>query len=113
MQETLTLAQAQEKYGKSEGPLYQKLHKILDIMIDGKLYPVYSIPDYEHQLGKSNGCPDTWWLDWSDYETTSDEDGDIHEPCIRELIPYIDKGTHRTCWEIRYRQFNRMKYSFL
>ena len=32
MQETLTLAQAQEKYGKSEGPLYQKLHKIFDII---------------------------------------------------------------------------------
>jgi len=112
MQETLTLAQAQKKYGKSEGPLIQKLHKIFDIMINDKLYPVYSIPGYEHQLGKSNGCPDTWWLDWSDYEATSDEDGDIHEPCIRELIPYIDKGTHRTCWEIRYKQFNRMKHKW-
>ena len=112
MQEELTLAQAQEKYGKSEGAPFERLHKIFDVAIDGKPYPVYSIPGYEHELGKSNGCPETWWLDWSDYEATSDEDGDIHEPCIRELIPYIDKGSHRICWEIRYRQFNTMKYKW-
>lgn len=110
--ENLTLAQAKEKYGKSEGAPVERVNKIFDIMIDGKLYPVYSIPGYEHQLGKSNGCPDTWWLDYSDYEATSDEDGDIHEPYIRELVPYIDLGTHRICWEIRYRQFNRMKYKW-
>lgn len=112
MKETLTLAQAQEKYGKSEGAPFQKLHKIFDVAINEKLYPVYSIPGYEHELGKSNGCPDTWWLDWSDYEATSDEDGDIHEPCVRELIPYIDLGAHRICWEIRYRQYNTMKYKW-
>ena len=112
MQETLTLAQAQEKYGKSEGAPFERLHKIFDVMIDEKLYPVYSIPGYEHELGKSNGCPETWWLDWSDYEETIDDDGDTEEPCVRELIPYIDKGAHRICWEIRYRQFNRMKYKW-
>ena len=54
MKETLTLAQAQEKYGKSEGAPFERLHKIFDVAINGKLYPVYSIPNYEHQLGKSN-----------------------------------------------------------
>lgn len=110
--EHLTLTQALEKYENTEGAPIQRLHKIFDISIDGKLYPVYSIPGYEHQLGKSNGCPDNWWLDWSDYEPHSDEDGDIQEPCIRELIPYIDLGAHRICWEIRYRQYNTMKYKW-
>jgi hypothetical protein len=108
----LTLKEAKEKYGKSEGAPFEQVHKIFDILIDNTPYPVYSIPGYEHQLGKSNGCPDTWWLDYSDYEATSDEDGDIHEPCVRELIPYIDLGSHRICWEIRYRQYNRLKYKW-
>jgi hypothetical protein len=58
MKEALTLVQAQEKYGKSEGAPFERLHKIFDVAIDGKLYPVYSIPGYEHELGKSNGCPE-------------------------------------------------------
>jgi hypothetical protein len=108
--EKLTLDQAIEKYHKPES--FSKVHKIFDIMIDQKLYPVYSIPGYEHQLGESNGCPNIWWLDYSDYEGGIDEDEDMDEPCIRELVPYIDLGTHRICWEIRYRQFNRMKYKW-
>lgn len=110
--ENLTLEQAKEKYGKSEGAPFERIHKIFDILIDNKPYPVYSIPGYEHMLGQSNGCPDTWWLDYSQYETTIDEDGELNEPHIRELVPYIDLGAHRICWEIRYRQFNRMKYKW-
>jgi hypothetical protein len=61
--ERLTLAQAIEKYHKPESAPFERVHKIFDIMIDKKLYPVYSVPGYEHRLGKDNGCPDTWWLD--------------------------------------------------
>lgn len=112
MEKHLTLAQAQEKYGDQEGAPFEKLRKIFDVSIEDKLYPVYSIPGYEHTLGKSNGCPETWWLDWSDYEETIGGDGEKNSPCIRELIPYIDIGAHRICWEIRYKQFNTMKYKW-
>lgn len=102
--ERLTLEQAREKYNS--------VRKIFDILIGDRPYSVYSIDGYEHMLGKSNGCPDTWWLDYSVYETTIDNRGVLNEPHVRELIPYIDKGTHRICWEINYRQFNRMKYKW-
>jgi hypothetical protein len=102
--EMLTLEQAKEKFNS--------VHKIFDILVEDKPYPVYSIEGYEHTLGKSNGCPDTWWVDYSDYHTTVDEHGDLNEPRIRELIPYIDRGTNRICWEIRYKQHNRMKYKW-
>jgi hypothetical protein len=111
--EKLTLEQAKEKFGNTGGRPFEQVRKIFDIMIDKKLYPVYNIPGYEHQLGKLNGCPETWWLDYSDYDPIYDEDGDIdEEPYIRELVPYIDLGTHRICWEIRYRQFNTTKYKW-
>ena len=93
-QQNYTLKQATEKFGKPR--------KIFDILIREKLYPVYSIEGYEHNLGKWNGCPDTWWLDYSVYHS----DNDYKVPTIRELIPYIDKGVHRVCWEVNYAQFN-------
>jgi hypothetical protein len=99
-QQNYTLEQAAEKFGKP--------HKIFDIQIGDRLYPVYSIEGYEHNLGKWNGCPDTWWLDYSVYH--SDNDDEV--PTMRELIPYIDTGVHRVCWEINYRQFNSTKYKW-
>ena len=41
MQETLTLSQAMEKYHKPDSAPFERVHKIFDIMIDKKLYPVY------------------------------------------------------------------------
>jgi len=99
-QQNYTLEQATEKFGKPR--------KIFDILIREKLYPVYSIEGYEHNLGKWNGCPDTWWLDYSVYHS----DNDYEVPTIRELIPYIDKGVHRVCWEVNYAQFNSTKYKW-
>ena len=86
--------------------------KIFDILINDKPYTVYDIDGYEHEYGKWNGCPTTWWLDYSEYEEYVDEIGDIEEGDIRELVPYIDKGVHRICWEINYKQFNRTKYKW-
>ena len=78
MKESLTLEQAKEKYNP---------RKIFDILIRDKPYTVYDIEGYEHEYGKWNGCPTTWWLDYSEYMETIDEDGDIQEPEINELTP--------------------------
>jgi len=99
MSEQLTLQQVKEKFGE------KNIRKIFEIQIHDKMYPVYSIEGYEHNLGKYNGCPETWWLDYSQYDT------EIGNP-NRELIPYIDKGVHRICWEVNYRQFNSSKYKW-
>jgi hypothetical protein len=98
--ERYTLEQAEEKFGKAR--------KIFEIQIRDRLYPVYSIEGYEHQLGPSNGCPATWWLDYSIYHT----EGDDEQPTMRELIPYIDRGVHRICWGIDYQQYNTTKYKW-
>lgn len=67
-----------------------------DIQIENNLCHVWDIPGYEHENGKWNGTPTTWWLEM--------EDGD--------LIPYVDKGVNRVCWEINYKQTNSIKYKW-
>ena len=94
----MTLSEATEKYGNPR--------KIFDIMIDDKPYPVYSIDGYEHPNGKWNGCPATWWLDFSDPPIK----GEITPE--RELLPYVDKGVNRICWEIRFKQKNYAKFKW-
>lgn len=104
MNKELRLEEAIEKYGK------EKVRPIFQIRIRDKMYQVYSIEGYEHNLGKNNGCPDTWWLDYSDYGTEYDiDDAYIN---IRPLIPYIDNGVHRTCWGVEYQQYNTTKYKW-
>ena len=102
MYKELTLQLAKEKFGESN------VRKLFEIQIGDRMYPIYSIDGYEHNLGKYNGCPDTWWLDYSIYHT----DGDDEEPTMRELIPYIDKGVHRICWGVDYQQYNTTKYKW-
>lgn len=101
--ERLTLDKAKEKYNT---------RKIFDILINDKTYTVYNIEEYEHEYGKWNGCPTTWWLDYSEYVEYIDETGDLEEADIRELVPYIDKGVNRICWEVRFKQRNYMKYKW-
>jgi len=98
----LTLQQAKDYFGE------HNIRKIFDIQIHEKMYPIYSIEGYEHNLGKYNGCPDTWWLDYSVYHSDNDDE----EPTMRELIPYIDKGVHRVCWKVDYEQHNSTKYKW-
>lgn len=98
----LTLQQAKDQFGEDN------IRKIFEIQIYEKMYPVYSIEGYEHNLGKYNGCPDTWWLDYSVYHSDNDDE----EPTMRELIPYIDKGVHRVCWRVDYEQHNSTKYKW-
>lgn len=103
MNENLTLEQAKLKYS----PI-----KIFDILINDKPYTVYSIEGYEHDHGKYNGWPDIWWLDYSDYEYEIDDDGIVNNISVRGLIPYIDKGVNRICWEVRFKQTNNIKYKW-
>lgn len=105
MKKELNLQEAKEKFGE------KNVREIFQIQIREKMYPVYSIDGYEHQLGKSNGCPDTWWLDYSDYEEPEEGDEQTYR-VVRELVPYIDKGVHRVCWGVEYQQFNTTKYKW-
>lgn len=105
MKKELNLQEAKEKFGE------KNVREIFQIQIREKMYSVYSIEGYEHQLGKSNGCPDTWWLDYSDYEEPEEGDKDKYR-VVRELVPYIDKGVHRVCWGVEYQQFNTTKYKW-
>lgn len=94
------------------------MRKVFDIYINDKPFPVLSIEGKKHLLGKNNGCPDTWWLDY-----TKDEEGNYIEQDgtqllvemngkERNLVPYIDKGVHRICWEVIYKQGNSMKFKW-
>lgn len=89
--DNITLVEAQKKY---------KCRKAFPLMIDGKEYQVWSIDGLEHEDGKMNGTPDTWWLDYSDDENE------------RELVPYVDKMIHRICWDVNYRQSNVSKFKW-
>ena len=99
MTKKYTLQQAKDEFGE------KNVRKLFEIRIYEKMYPVYSIKGCEHNLGKYNGCPDTWWLDYSQYDT------EIGDP-ERELIPYIDKGVHRICWGVEYQQHNSSKFKW-
>ena len=65
------------------------------ISINDELYNVWDIPGYEHENGKWNGTPTTWWLEYNE-----------------RLIPYVDIGVNRICWEINYKQTNSIKYKW-
>jgi hypothetical protein len=98
----LTLEQAKQEFGE------ENIRKIFEIQIRDRMYPVYSIEGYEHRLGPDNGCPATWWLDYSIYYS----EGDDEQPITRELVPYIDIGVHRVCWGVDYQQYNTTKYKW-
>lgn len=86
MKESLNIEQAQAKY---------KCRKAFVIMINDKPNQVWNIEEFEHENGKWNGTPTTWWLDYQN-----------------ELIPYVDKMVHRICWGIDYKQKNVSKYKW-
>jgi hypothetical protein len=87
----LTLEEAKKKFGEDN------VRAIFKIQIRNEIHDVYSIEGYEHHLGKDNGCPDQWWLNYPDREG---------------LVPYIDKGVHRVCWGVEYKQFNSIKFKW-
>ena len=95
---TMTLSQAREKFGKAR--------KAFEIMIDDTPYVVYDIDGYEHQNGKWNGTPATWWLDFSSPAVK----GEITPE--RNLVPYVDIGVNRICWEVRFKQSNYAKHKW-
>jgi len=91
MKEGITIEKAKEDYNP---------RKAFQIMINDKPYQIWSIDGLEHENGKWNGTPTTWWLEYSDAEKE------------RELIPFVDKMVHRVCWGIDYKQFNTSKYKW-
>jgi hypothetical protein len=91
------------------------MRKVFDIYINEKPFPVFNIEGKEHTYGKNNGCVPTWWLDYTkdqngDYAPASGIITEITEN--RKLIPYIDKGVHRICWEVIYKQSNLIRYKW-
>jgi len=84
-----------QEVDKILGITVQKRSLVFQILIEDEPYNVWDIPDYEHDDGKWNGCPTTWWLE-------------------REgmLYPYVDKGVNRICWEINYKQNNTSKFKW-
>lgn len=75
-----------------------KPRKLFKTLIRGKVHWIYS-RQVEHQYGKLNGCPDTWWL----LIKYDDE---------YEWTPWIDKAGTRPCWEITVRQDNYIKHKY-
>lgn len=86
------------------------MRKVFDILINDKPYTVYSIEGKEHDLGKSNGCPANWWLHYDDDASSIKLLNEMEENS--NLLPYIDRGVHRICWEIIYKQSNYIKYKW-
>ena len=86
------------------------MRKIFDILINDKPYPVYDIENKHHELGKWNNSPTTWWLLFENDYKDSKFLNEMEEES--KLIPYIDRGVHRVCWEINYKQSNHIKYKW-
>lgn len=76
-----------------------KPRPLFKTLIRDKVQWIYDRPGIEHELGKMNDCPSTWWLAHaSESELT--------------WIPWIDKGANRPCWEINVKQDNYIKYKW-
>lgn len=86
------------------------MRKIFDIHINDKPYGVYDIEGKEHNLGRYNDSPATWWLLYDDNPNQVKFINEMEEES--NLIPYIDKGIHRICWEINYKQTNYTKFKY-
>jgi len=86
------------------------MRKVFDILINDKPYTVYGIEGKEHSLGINNGCPANWWLHYEEDTSSIKFLNEMDEN--PNLIPYIDRGVHRICWEINYKQTNRIKYKW-
>lgn len=86
------------------------MRKLFDIFINDKPYTVYDIEDKEHNLGKYNDSPSTWWLLYDEDPSSVKFLNEMEENS--KFIPYIDKGVHRICWEINYKQSNYIKYKW-
>jgi len=67
------------------------------VLIRDKSYAVYDIPKAYHSLGTANGesYEDTYFILYSN-----------------EWVPFISKGVHRICWEIKYKQTNNAKHKW-
>jgi hypothetical protein len=75
---------------------FERCREVYKILIGEKEHQIWDIDGYEHEYGKANNQPPTYWLEMED-ET---------------LEPYIRIGSHRICWEINYKQTNYIKHKW-
>lgn len=95
----------------SEKHLYKE-HKIFDIVMNDKLYEVWDRPGYEHDKGKLNNSPATWWIKFVDEEFNKlDRLSQVIRSNEIDWIPYIDIGVVRPAWEINIKSGNCFNYS--
>lgn len=83
-------------------PAPSKRH-IFDIWFRDRLCPVYDIQGKEHNHGKWNGEPATWWVD------IGVEVAKNTGVRIENLVEYHNKSIARPCWDIRIKEINHYK----
>jgi len=84
--------------------------KIFEIKVRDNLYPVYDIPGKEHNWGKWNGEPATWWVDMGGHQAIVNVDGTVEQK--ENLVEFHNKSVSRTSWDIRFKENNSMKYKW-
>lgn len=85
---------------------------IFNIVIEDKIMEVYNRPFKNHDLGKLNNCPDTWWLRMQNPIYDETKEVDTITGYRYNWIPYIDLGCNRPAWEVTFKQGNRIKYKY-
>lgn len=70
-----------------------KCRPAFKILIRDREHQVWNITGYHHKNGEWNGTPTEWWVEL--------EGG--------SLVPYVNIGNHRICWEINFKQSNTVK----
>lgn len=73
--------------------------KIFSTLINKKKMHVYRKSE-THQDGERNGTPNDWWLKYDKPDGT------------HRWIPWVDKLTHRPCFEINIREGNHIKTKY-
>lgn len=69
-------------------------HEIFQVLIDGKMIPVYQRQE-KHKLAERNQGPDCWWLKVGD-----------------KFVPYLDKFVHRRAFGFKIQERNYSKHKW-
>ena len=82
--------------------------KIFEIKVRDNMYPVYDIRGKEHNWGKWNGQPNSWWVDMGRHEVGENGTAVWKE----DLVEFHNKDVSRESWDIRFKENNSMKYKW-
>ena len=88
MEKQITIKEAKSKFSRCR--------EVYKILIGDTEHQVWDIDGYEHDYGKWNNEPPTYWIEM---------EGGI-------LDPFIRNGVHRICWEINFKQSNYTKHKW-